>query len=114
MELRTIKNANEAKLKGITIEVERRDGQFYAVTLRDEAGGFLRIAKNDYSSVSVYVPQEPKEVTKFRVQGEIAGVKVDEVVADKYAGERRADELKEASSIADVKVVETKETEIPF
>ncbi len=114
MELRTIKSASEAKLKGITIEIERRDGQFHAVTLRDDAGGFLRVAMNGYSYISVYVPQEPKTVTKFRVQGEIAGVKIDEVAEDKYAADRRADELKEASERAQVKVIETKESDIPF
>lgn len=115
MELRTIKTASEAKLKGITVEIERRDGQFTAVTLRDEEGNLLRVAKTDYSSIGVYVPAEPKLVTKYRVQGEIAGVKVDEIVEGKYAGEDRLRELSELSHRAKIELVETKETEeIPF
>ncbi len=62
MRLKTTKSAQDIKLSDISVELEIVDKHILSITLTDDRGRFVRVAKGDqYSSnISVQVP-EPEE-----------------------------------------------------
>lgn len=101
MELNKAKSAADVKLEGLLVEFERHDGNLKAVLLTDASGRRVKIAVDSYYSMDVLIPSPPKKVTKFRLTGEVLGMKLEELYETKPPAQRRRIELAEALSIDD-------------
>lgn len=91
MNLKSIKKDSDAKLSGITIDIDRVDGSVRRVSLRDDKGGLV-VIQGDYG-VSVSVPEPPKMVKQWRIEGALKGLKFCELFEAKWDAETRLREL---------------------
>lgn len=88
------KDAESLKLNGCTIETEWNDSTLVAVVFRsgDEA---IKLTRDGYcSGMTALVIAPPTLVDRYRVTGEVAGLKVNELFQDKYTAESRASTLR--------------------
>src|SRR5215203_4277642 len=104
------KKSSDIKLPGgLVADVEQVDGCTRGVSIRTPEGAVLLVARGDWS-ISVTVPAPPKMIKKFRLTGELRGVKYEEMFDDKYAAETRGRALSDdgelAGEIAEIEVAE--------
>lgn len=93
MNWETIKKSADASiLDGITVEIDKTDISTNAVTLTDGKGNKIRVRLSSYD-LHVEVPAKVKVEKKFKVEGEIKGVKVDEIFDHKYEADARVSDL---------------------
>lgn len=86
MKLKRVKSEKEIVLDGVKVNVEFVDNAIRSVHLTDSKGNVLVFSQENYNfSVSVKAPPEMKKV--HVITGEIAGVKIHEIVE---AGEYEA------------------------
>lgn len=90
---KTVKSGAELKLKGCTIELEHVDGSAKGVTIRDDAGGVVRIWLDNSWSLGVAVPAPPETKSAWAVTGKVLGVTIDEVFDTEREADTRRDEL---------------------
>lgn len=102
----TVKKFSELKLEGITIEVECRDGQPFSITFLDGAGHLIRVARGDYSGMSIMLPEKPKMIKRWAVRGDVYGMKADEVFESEYEAQKRCDFLNSCCNVNTLKPVE--------
>lgn len=100
------------ELQGITIEVEREGSDYTAraLILRDATGTVLRLTGTGTYENGLYAwqPAKPKTVTRYMVEGEIAGVRIQPrgPFAEMHKANEARREIERASSDADVSVTE--------
>ena len=93
MNLKSIKKDSDAKLAGVTVDIDRVDGLIRRISLRDANGGLL-VIQGDYG-VSVSVPEPPKMVKRWKIAGVLAPQRLPfgEDFEDKWTAEARLREL---------------------
>lgn len=106
MNLKAVKRETDVQLAGITVEIERHDGSAMGVTLRDAAGGMLVIKQGPYSSLNVFVPAPPPMVKRWRISGELKGIKFEELFEEQYKAVARLNELEVEGTPEEVEVPE--------
>lgn len=92
MNLKTVKNAKEVTLDGISVELEKTDQSITMVTLRDGKGNTLIVRKTDWS-FAVLVPAPPVMVKRFRIEGKLHGIPFKEDFESKRGAANRLGEL---------------------
>lgn len=114
MNLKTIKNAGELKLDGVTFDCEFRDKTLAAVTLTDKSGNLVRFVLENYS-VRALVPAAPEKKTVHVVSAKVrvVGTEIREQFDELYEATSRRSELEQADVCDEVKVA-TEEIEVPF
>lgn len=91
---KTVKKLTDIDIQGVSIDVERHNGAFKAVTIRDGGGRELRIASENGYGLSVLVPRQPDPVLRYFVVGERDGKPLEEKFSEDYAADARVHHLK--------------------
>lgn len=98
MKMIEAKTDRDIKLDGVTAEITRKNTSVIRVILRDTSGNMVEIGKDGYSDLAVMIPAPPEKKKVWKVNGEIAGIKVDENFDSEYeAKERRQDIISKLS-----------------
>lgn len=114
MNLKTIKNASDMKLDGVTFECEFRDKTLAAVTCTDKSGNLVRFVLENYAvRALVLAPAEKKTVHVVTGTVKVLGSKVREEFEEPYQASDRRAEL-ESADVLDEVAVTVEEVEIPF
>lgn len=93
MKMITAKAASDIKLIGITVELEIVDGSPKAAILTDANGNTVKFTQESYSGFRAYVAAPPEMVTKYRLQGEVLGLAVDETFEKEHEAMHRRNQL---------------------
>lgn len=114
MNLKTIKNAADMKLDGVTFDCEFRDKVLSAVTMTDKSGNLVRFVLENYS-VRALVPAPPEKKTVHVVSGKVRviGTTIREEFEQPYEANSRRSELEQAD-VCEAITVTTEDVEIPF
>lgn len=105
MQFITVKKSSDIKLAGIKAELDITDKSVNGVTFTDADGNVVRVSLRSYS-MTVEVPAPPTMVKRFKVIGKVLGLPVDELFADRYDADIRADELNRGLMSPGVEVLE--------
>lgn len=100
MNLKSVTNEKEIKLKGIEITAKREGSTFHEIEFKDTDGGYLVIKLENYCS-KAYIKAPPKEKEIYKLIGEVKGIKINEDFDDEYTGKRRKAELESAFNLED-------------
>jgi len=109
MQFITVKKSSDIKLAGIKAELDITDKSVNGVTFTDADGNVVRVSLRSYS-MTVEVPAPPTMVKRFKVIGKVLGLPVDELFADRYDADIRADEWNRGLMSPGVEV---QEVEVP-
>lgn len=105
MQFITVKKSSDIKLAGIKAELDITDKSVNGVTFTDAEGNVVRVSLRSYS-MTVEVPAPPTMVKRFKVIGKVLGLSVNELYADRYDADIRADELNRGAMSPQVEVLE--------
>jgi len=73
MNMKTVKNLSDVSLAGVSVELEKTDGNVTGVIITDGKGGRLVARKTDWG-MTVLVPAPPKMVKRHRIEGKLKGI----------------------------------------
>lgn len=93
MNLKSVKKENEVNLHGVLVAFERQDNSIMGVTIRDGNGGTLVVRQGPYSSLNVFIPAPPSMVKRWKIEGELKGLRFSELFEDKWKAETRLNDL---------------------
>ena len=99
MNLKTVKTRADIALTGVEIEIERTDNYIVGVVLADAKGNRLIVRKGEYGGIQVVVPAPPPMVKKYRITGELRGLKYDETFDTREAAAERLRVITDAAYI---------------
>lgn len=100
-----VKKQSDIKLNGITVDLDVVNETVKGITLRDTAGGILKVVESGYA-ISVQVPAPPKTEKRWRVAGSLLGIDMCKDFADQYEAKRERDRLVGGAPESDLKVEE--------
>ena len=93
MNMQTAKTPKDINLSGVSIEFDREDGHIKAITLRDAAGGMLRVTATSGYSLQALVPAPRKLVARWQLKAKLGLVDIDETFEHEYQADTRKREL---------------------
>ena len=92
MKTQTVRSNNDIKLAGITADARFVGDTLQEIVLTDTQGNFLIVNQNAYSFQAL-VKAQPKTAKKFKLEGSVLGLAVDETFDTKFEAETRRDQL---------------------
>lgn len=96
MKFKAVKSADEIKLDGVTIELDKTGDTINGLTITDAKGRLLRIAKRNWSDIALEVPAPPETIKMHIVSGDLLGLPVREQFAESYEATNRASAIRAA------------------
>lgn len=83
MKLMRAKTAADVKLKGVVLELVTEGGEIHRIILRDVDGGYLEIARKDYS-LQAFIPAPPEMKKVWKITGTMVGMEIEKIFDDEY------------------------------
>ena len=78
MKFQTVKNAREVSIDGYSLDFDRTGDNLNGVTIMKDGKPVVRFVMRSYN-LFCERPAEPKQIEKFKVVGNIAGVPVEKI-----------------------------------
>lgn len=107
-----LKKVNTVKLTGYLVEIESVGDSIKSISFKSESE-FVKITPNYYGgALDILIPEPPKMITKYRVAGDLIGLKIDEIFDSYSDADKRCSALLEAGAqvlVEDIQVEEMPE-----